>query len=86
MFNSSPLYAMTPMAAFRRRIRIGSDRSSAMQKGVLGSRGFAEAIDYRGVPVMAAWTYLPSFRWGLEVKQDRNEAFALVYQQRHSGA
>ncbi len=30
---------------------------------------------------MAAWTYLPEFRWGLQVKQDRDEAFALVRQQ-----
>ena len=71
-----------PNAAFRRRVPLGSDRSSAMQKATSGGRGFGEALDYRGIPVMAAWTYLPSFCWGLEVKQDRDEAFALVSQQR----
>ena len=71
-----------PDAAFRRRVRLGSDRSTAMQKAVLGGRGYGEAVDYRGVPVMASWTYLPSFTWGLQVKQDRDEAFALIGQQR----
>ena len=71
-----------PDAAFRRRVRLGTDRSTAMQKAVQGGQGYGEAIDYRGVPVMAAWTYLPSFTWGLQVKQDRGEAFALIGQQR----
>ena len=31
---------------------------------------------------MAAWSYVPSFRWGLQVKQDRDEAFAMIDQQR----
>ena len=32
--------------------------------------------------VIAAWSYLPSYRWGMVVKQDIDEAFALVYKQR----
>ena len=47
-----------------------------------GQRGYGEAIDYRGKPVIAAWSYLPSYRWGMVVKQDVDEAFALIYQQR----
>ncbi len=50
--------------------RIGSDKSTAMQKAVQGQRGYGEAIDYRGKPVIAAWSYLPSYRWGMVVKQD----------------
>ena len=42
-----------------------------------GQRGYGEAIDYRGKPVVAAWSYLPSYRWGMVVKQDDGEAFAL---------
>ena len=53
-----------------------------MQKAVQGQRGYGEAIDYRGMPVVAAWSYLPSYRWGMVVKQDIDEAFALVYKQR----
>ena len=52
-----------------------------MQKAVEGERGYGEAIDYRGKPVVAAWSYLPSFRWGMVVKQDDGEAFALIYRQ-----
>jgi methyl-accepting chemotaxis protein WspA len=65
--------------AFKYRVKIGSDRSTAMQKAVQGQRGYGEATDYRGLPVAAAWSYLPSYRWGMVVKQDTDEAFALVY-------
>ena len=44
--------------------------------------GYGEAIDFRGKPVIAAWSYVPSYRWGMVVKQDVGEAFALVYKQR----
>ena len=71
-----------PDAAFKYRVRMGSDKSTAMQKAVQGQRGYGEAIDYRGMPVVAAWSYLPSYRWGMVVKQDIDEAFALVYKQR----
>ena len=67
-----------PTAAFKYRVKIGSDRSTAMQKAVQGQRGYGETIDYRGLPVAAAWSYLPSYRWGMVVKQDTDEAFALV--------
>ena len=62
--------------------RWASDRATAMQRAVQGQRGYGEAIDYRGRPVVAAWSYLPSFRWGMVVKQDVDEAFALIHQQR----
>ena len=71
-----------PDAAFKYRIRLGSDKATAMQKAVRGQRGFGEAIDYRGKPVIASWSYFPSYRWGMVVKQDLDEAFALVYKQR----
>jgi methyl-accepting chemotaxis protein WspA len=67
-----------PAAAFKYRVKLGSERSTAMQKAVQGQRGYGEATDYRGLPVAAAWSYLPSYRWGMVVKQDTNEAFALV--------
>ena len=37
---------------------------------------------FHGRPVVAAWSYLPSFRWGMVVKQDADEAFALINRQR----
>jgi methyl-accepting chemotaxis protein WspA len=71
-----------PDAAFKYRVRIGSERSTAIQKAAQGERGYGEAVDYRDTPVIAAWSYLPSYGWGMVVKQDINEAFALVYKQR----
>jgi len=71
-----------PDAAFHTRIRIGSDRGVPMQRAVQGDRGYGEEVDYRGRRVVAAWSYLPSFRWGLVVKQDVEEAFDLIYHQR----
>jgi methyl-accepting chemotaxis protein WspA len=65
--------------AFKYRVKIGSDRSTAMQRAVQGQRGYGEETDYRGLPVAAAWSYLPSYRWGMVVKQDTDEAFALIY-------
>jgi methyl-accepting chemotaxis protein WspA len=61
--------------------KIHDVNGTAMQKAIEGQRDYGEAIDYRGEPVVAAWSYLPSFRWGMVVKQDDGEAFALIYRQ-----
>jgi methyl-accepting chemotaxis protein WspA len=67
--------------ALEDRGKMGAARGTAMQRAVEGERSYGEAIDYRGEPVVAAWSYLPSFRWGMVVKQDDGEAFALIYRQ-----
>ena len=67
-------------AAFRRRVAIGS--GSILERGVQGERGYGTGVDYRGVPVHAVWMYVPSFRWGIVVKQDESEVLALVRQHR----
>ncbi|MDG3004880.1 methyl-accepting chemotaxis protein [Paludisphaera mucosa] len=71
-----------PDAAFRRRIQMGGGLSQAVQRAVLGMHGYGPVIDYRGEPAIASWSYIPAFRWGLNVKQDRAEAFALIDRQR----
>jgi methyl-accepting chemotaxis protein WspA len=71
-----------PEAAFHTRIRLGSDQGIPMQRAVQGQRGYGVATDYRGHEVVAVWSYLPSFRWGMVVKQDVDEAFELIYRQR----
>ena len=53
-----------------------------MQLAVRGDRGYGEMLDHTGKRVVTSWTYLPSFRWGLTVKQDADEAFELLRQQR----
>jgi hypothetical protein len=63
-------------------IPIGGDQGTATQRAASGERGYGTVRDYRGEEVVAAWCYLPSFRWGMNVKQDAKEAFALVNFQR----
>jgi methyl-accepting chemotaxis protein WspA len=69
-------------AAFRLRIPLGGERATAIQQAAEGTRGYGPLVDYRGVDGVGAWCYLPSFRWGLLVKQDASEAYALVRFQR----
>jgi methyl-accepting chemotaxis protein WspA len=77
----APLRNVTE-AATHLQVRMGSDRGRPLQYAVQGRRGFGAETDYRGRPVVAVWTYLPSFRWGMVVKQDAAEAFNLVSRQR----
>lgn len=71
-----------PDASFRHKIPMGGERSLGLQKGVQGERGSGEVIDYfRKVPVIAVWTYIPSFRWAMVVKQDVSEAYAPIRHQ-----
>ncbi len=71
-----------PQAAFKRKVRIGGVEGPIMQRSVQGERGYGPNVDYRGYPVRAVWMYIPSFRWGIVVKQDETEALALMDQQR----
>ena len=70
-------------AAFKFKIPVGEGMGSATQKAVSGNRGYGNSTDYRGESVIAAWCYLPSYRWGMNVKQDASEAFAMMYFQRN---
>jgi signal transduction histidine kinase/HAMP domain-containing protein len=67
-----------PLAAFRRRIPLGSEIERALQQAAQRTPGDGIDTDYRGKPVMAAWRYLPSFRWAMVVKIDTAEAFAPI--------
>jgi methyl-accepting chemotaxis protein WspA len=78
---TTPLRHVTN-AAFRLRIPLASAQATATQAAAAGNRGYGTVTDYRGVSVAAAWCYVPSFRWGLVVKQDAAEAFGLVRFQR----
>jgi methyl-accepting chemotaxis protein WspA len=64
-----------------RRVAFGSGKAIPMERAVQGERGYGETMDYRGARVMAVWSYLPSYRWGMVVKQDLEEAFALTRRQ-----
>jgi methyl-accepting chemotaxis protein WspA len=69
-------------AAFGMRIPLGTAESTAVQEAASGTRGYGPIVDYRGEDGVAAWCYLPSYRWGLVVKQDAAEAYRLVRLQR----
>ena len=44
-----------------------------------GRTGIIEATDYRGVPVLAAFTHIPRTRWGFVAKQDLSEVYAPIH-------
>ena len=70
-------------AAFKFKFLLGADIGYAAQKAASGNRGYGNSMDYRGESVIAAWCYLPSYRWGMIVKQDASEAFAMMRFQRN---
>ncbi len=43
-----------------------------------GKEGILKTMDYRNVPVLSAYRYLPMLKWGLVAKQDSDEAFAPI--------
>lgn len=53
---------------------LGAERARALQEAARGQSGSGLAADYRGVPTIAAWRYVPSLDWGLMVKIDDEEA------------
>ncbi len=71
-----------PDAAFHRKVRMGSADLRPLQQASQGERGYGELIDYRGKRCVAMWSYIPSLRWGLVIKQDVDEAYAMIYRQR----
>ena len=71
-----------PDAQFRLRISSATDRDGAAMAATAGKRGEGVITDYRGQPVVAVWCHLPSYGWGMTVKQDAREAYAIVDFQR----
>ncbi len=43
-----------------------------------GRTGITETLDYRGEPILAAYTYIPRTQWGFVAKQDLKEVYASV--------
>ena len=80
MFVSSTRF--DPDTAFKDRVTFGSPKGKDIQLAVRGQRGFDELIDHTGQVVVSAWTYLPSYRWGVTVKQSVAEAYSLLSRQR----
>ena len=73
-----------PEAAFKRTIQMGSSVGRPIQEALKARKGHGLSVDYRGKRVLAAWQYLPSFRWGMVVKVDVDEAYAPIVRLRGS--
>jgi len=71
------------VAAFRKRIALGSQGSVPMANAVRGKRGYGIATNFKGEEALAVWRYMPSFRWGLIVRQNTEEAFSSILRQRN---
>lgn len=69
-------------AAYRRTLKMGAPNGYPIQRATLGESGSGASVDYRGIDIVAVWTYLPALRWGLVVKQDREEVYKLINHQR----
>lgn len=73
-------------AGFDGLIPPDSPLASRFVQALSGERGVGETTDWRGQDVIAAWRYLPSFRWGLVVKMDVAERLAPINHLRWTGA
>ncbi|HWN68019.1 MAG TPA: histidine kinase dimerization/phospho-acceptor domain-containing protein, partial [Haliangium sp.] len=71
-----------PEAAFQRSQPLSSDTMQVLVDAMHGVQSVGLMKDYRGVTTVAVGRYLPSLRWGMVVKQDVDEAFALMRSQR----
>lgn len=73
----SPLrFCLAPPFTFR--TPLDGAPAEPMRRAVKGGAGVMQGIDYRGVPVLAAYQYIPIRRWGLVTKMDIEEAFLPV--------
>ena len=61
-------------AAFRSTLP-ESKIPAPMRAALAGGHGSGLTHDYFGVPVAAAWRYLPALHWGMVVKMDADEVF-----------
>ncbi len=67
--------------ALDRELVLKGNTTLPIHLAVNGRPGAGVTVDYRGVPVIAAWGYVPSLDWGLVVKIDQDEAFAPISRQ-----
>ncbi|MFM8443376.1 MAG: methyl-accepting chemotaxis protein, partial [Methylococcus sp.] len=71
-----------PDAAFKLSVNPGDDFGRGLQNAIKGDQGSGEVTSILQHRVLASWVYIPSFRWGLSVQQDVEEAMAMVSEQR----
>ena len=72
---SAPL-RHSPQAAFKMKIKIGSEAALPIQDAVKGNEGSGISVDYRGKEILSVWKYIPKASWGIVAKIDTEEIFA----------
>ena len=65
-----------PSAALKRKVLLGGVLGGPIQEAAQGKIGRGQLIDYRGIPVIAAWDPITNLNWGLVAKIDTDEASA----------
>lgn len=70
-----------PLAALTRIFKAGNTQSPVVQAFGNAPVRVNDAIDYRGQKVVAVAEPLPRLGWGLVVKQDQSEVYAVMAQQ-----
>jgi PAS domain S-box-containing protein len=55
-----------------------------LESGINGGEGIALETDYRNQSTIAAWTYIPSVKWGLVAKIDTDEVYAPINKLRNN--
>ena len=73
-----------PDAAFNLSVTPEDHFGQGIQNALKGNQGSGEVTSILKHRVLASWVYLPSFRWGLSVQQDIEEAMAMVQEQRRT--
>ncbi|MEY2681063.1 MAG: hypothetical protein RL661_1294, partial [Pseudomonadota bacterium] len=71
-----------PETLFKLAIKPGADYGIGIQNAMSGNQGAGIVSSIFRKAVMASWTYVPSFRWGMSVQQDVGEAMTMVTNQR----
>jgi len=89
VYNDDDALVIAPLrhnstAAFNMKIAPGQESGTPIHEGLKGNRGVGHSKDYRGTEVLAAWRYIPSLNWGVVVKIDAAEAFAMENSERES--
>jgi len=69
-------------SSFKLVIKPGDSYGVGIQNAMKGNPGQGEVISILHHAVLASWIYVPSFRWGISVQEDTEEAMAMVGEQR----
>ena len=65
-------------AALNLQISKNSLNAQPAHLAAAGQQGIIQTLDYRGVPVLAAYRAIPQMKWGIVAKRDSEESFAPV--------